>query len=403
MCLYFAALRCTTDPPSVPLPRTNKSAPPLELSHDNCPPPFTSFLRVWASRVPSIQALAPEQQHDLARIICGHQPLAPVPNPAINGIAADLRAVAIEISQRRSFQDRYASALQAALDSGGANGSGAKKAAFVPPPTYDDAAPVSPSRSSSRPSSSSSSASSHSLHHSTTHTHAQAPFSPIDSASTYSHDSYSSYNSHSSPPHTPTLLTAASPAIDFIRETLYAALASALERHPALLPLLHTDPPRAYFAAVALGVLLVATTGLTRDGRGIVGVRGHVLGEEACPAELRAFVRELLGVGAEAARIGVEDDDEAMGRAARGEEDAGQTRLERVERMLERGVALDDDDDDGDGEGGRGPRLRTRSVQGRAVAFANRINALSLGMTRLPAFRERQDDVFKVLAGVLAR
>lgn len=41
-----------------------------------------------------------------------------------------------------------------------------------------------------------------------------------------------------------------------------------------------------------------------------------------------------------------------------------------------------------------------RSAEGRAVGFANRINALALGMTKLRAFKERQNDVFKVLAGV---
>jgi len=41
-----------------------------------------------------------------------------------------------------------------------------------------------------------------------------------------------------------------------------------------------------------------------------------------------------------------------------------------------------------------------RSTEGRAVAFANRVNALALAMTRLPQFKERQDEVFRVLAGV---
>ena len=41
-----------------------------------------------------------------------------------------------------------------------------------------------------------------------------------------------------------------------------------------------------------------------------------------------------------------------------------------------------------------------RSVEGRAVAFSNRVNALSLGMTKLRAFKERQGDVFKVLGGI---
>ncbi|KAM6499040.1 hypothetical protein JOM56_004548 [Amanita muscaria] len=66
--------------------------------------------------VPKIQFLIPEHQHDLTRVICGLEPISQPLNIAINGIAADLRAVVIEISQRRSFQDRYASDLQAALD-----------------------------------------------------------------------------------------------------------------------------------------------------------------------------------------------------------------------------------------------------------------------------------------------
>ena len=41
-----------------------------------------------------------------------------------------------------------------------------------------------------------------------------------------------------------------------------------------------------------------------------------------------------------------------------------------------------------------------RRAEGRAIAFANRVNALALGMTRLPQFRERQAEVFRVLAAV---
>ncbi|KZP17644.1 hypothetical protein FIBSPDRAFT_894052 [Athelia psychrophila] len=67
LCLYFAALRCTTNPPSVPLPRHKKNTQPLDLSTANCPPAFTSFLNVWCANVAPIQALAPELQHDLAR------------------------------------------------------------------------------------------------------------------------------------------------------------------------------------------------------------------------------------------------------------------------------------------------------------------------------------------------
>ncbi|THU82201.1 hypothetical protein K435DRAFT_460876 [Dendrothele bispora CBS 962.96] len=170
LCLFFAALRCTTNPPSVPLPRRRKNSngtstvsTPTDLSTENCPPAFRSFLSVWARCVPPIQALTPEHQHDLARIICGLDPLTVTLSEDVYGIAADLRAVAIEISQRRSFQDRYASDLQAALDSsvgaspgnggGGvslassSNPSPSFKASFVPPPSYEDVQHNSPSPS----------------------------------------------------------------------------------------------------------------------------------------------------------------------------------------------------------------------------------------------------------------
>ena len=67
-------------------------------------------------------------------------------------------------------------------------------------------------------------------------------------------------------------------------------------------------------------------------------------------------------------------------------------RLERARLLLERGAGYDVD---GGGNGGR------RSAEGRAVAFANRVKALALAMTRLLEFEERQDEVFGVLlAGV---
>jgi len=61
--------------------------------------------------------------------------------------------------------------------------------------------------------------------------------------------------------------------------------------------------------------------------------------------------------------------------------------MDRVKQMLQDGVSYDVN-------GGR------RSVEGRAVAFANRVNELALRMTRLKQFRDRQEDVFKVLGGI---
>ena len=116
-----------------------------ELSETNCPRSFLSFLRVWIDTVPQIQSLAPEYQHDLARIICGLNPVYSPPKPALNGIAADLRGVVIEISQHRTFQGRYAQDLQAAIDVGATPSVPCVTATFVPPPAYEAELPTYPS------------------------------------------------------------------------------------------------------------------------------------------------------------------------------------------------------------------------------------------------------------------
>ena len=100
---------------------------------------------------------------------------------------------------------------------------------------------------------------------------------------------------------------------------------------------------------------------------------------------------ELAAIGKQANEIEEEDNQTAMDYAVRGE-DTPVPRMERVRMMLEEGV--------GANLVGRGSEDGRRSVEGRAVAFMNRVNALSLGLTSLKAFRDRQEDVFKVLAGI---
>ncbi|KZT00928.1 uncharacterized protein LAESUDRAFT_764149 [Laetiporus sulphureus 93-53] len=392
LCLYFAALRSTTEPPSVPLPRRSKSSsnPAFDLSYDNCPPTFRPFWLVWSQSVPEIQALVPEHQHDLARIICGLPPIATPINRRVNGIAADLRAVAIEISMRRTFQDRYANDLQAALDAGSPGGRRKLKASFVPPPDYNTAQSTpSISRTSSAMSS--------------TSTIFPSPISP----------------------HSPTILGPDAPIIEFIRETLYAALADVIERTPSIRRALRTDPTRAYFAAVAFAILDVATGTVThphktvedilspgdadREEATIHGVLGKTITLSECPRELRPFMAELCAIG-KAAREMEEEDSLATVRALERGQDPPSPRLDRVHDVLEGGVghAYDDacsqrsrrTDTSRSDRHVPDSRRRTTSTENRAVAFANRINALALGMTKLRAFRERQDMVFKVLSGI---
>lgn len=340
-----------------------------------------SFLRVWANAVDPIQALVPERQHDLARIICGLEPLHPDSVQDISGIAADLRAVAIEISQRRSFQDRYAADLQAALDAGNTPGSTSPRtASFVPPPVYDPTpsptTPVTPTRSS--PSRNTPLPSPGLL----------SPYPSNHRAASSSATSFASTSSNIST--TPSILTQDSPAIEFIRETLYASLADVLERHSSLRRLLKRDPSRAYFASVAFAILDVATTAMTPDGA-VIGVLGKPLTLADCPRPLKPFMTELAQIGQRAKEM-EEDDTQMVIESVQQGKDIPVSRLDRVRLLLEEGIGNERDL--------REAKQGRRSVEGRAVTLANRINALSLGLTKLKPFRERQEGVFKVLAGI---
>jgi hypothetical protein len=376
-----------------------------DLSSENCPPVFTRFLQVWASTVPLIQALPPEHQHDLARTICNLPPLNDPVEPSLAGVATELRAVAIEISQRRSFQDRYAGDLQAAIDAGQPSTSGRKvRASFVPPPEYDASPAPSPTPSPRSdhaalpPTSQTGSVSAPGLLSPFTLEQA-SPTRPTAQARSRTPSPASTSSARRRTP-SPTILTEDAPAIDFIRETLYASLYDVLSTHTSLRALLRSDPARAYFASVSLAILYVARTSMTPQGS-VIGVLGQELTVADCPNELKAFMTELAALGKLAGEMQEEDTEEAMRLAQRGE-GVPVPRMERVEEALEKGVSLG-------GESGSARRLvrnladrqeARRSVQGRALGFANRVNALSLRLTQLKAFKERQSEVFKVLAGV---
>ena len=124
-----------------------------------------------------------------------------------------------------------------------------------------------------------------------------------------------------------------------------------------------------------------------------MGVRGVPLTLANCPAPLRPLLSEFFAIGRETVYIEEEDTVEVIRLVQEGREgEVIVPRLERARLLLERGAGNDVD-------GGNGGR---RSAEGHAVAvaFANRANALALAMTQLPQFKESQDEVFKVLAGV---
>ncbi|CAG7854758.1 SubName: Full=Uncharacterized protein {ECO:0000313/EMBL:CCA66337.1} [Serendipita indica DSM 11827] len=371
LCLFFAALRSQTTPPSVPIPGA-----PVVLSIETCPPIFQSFFQLWSRCVPEIQALPSNSQHDLARVICDLEPLTP--NPQVTRIAADIRSVAIEITQRRTFQERYRSDLQSALDVGQpAGGEKRRVAAFSPPPSYEET----------------SSQHSHSPHSSVHSSPQRAPV-PLPSTpsrlnaalpptphapggsegmasieSTISHPqdtthltvgtnaassttSAATSSSRSRSP-SPTLIPPDSPAINLIRETLYAALGEVIASTPGIVPLMKTDPARAYFSAVGLSILTVSTDCITVDG-GVITPIGKVLTLAECPVAYRPLMSELGRIGAQAKTIIEEDNDRTIA-AVRAGEVPPQPRMERVRRMLEHGVAREEARYDEEGAAGANP------------------------------------------------
>ena len=331
----------------------------MRLSRETCPPAFASFVQVWVSAVPTIQALPSQHQHDLARVICNLSPLSQPVHTGINRLAADLRALAIEISQRRSFQERYRKDLQAALDAGeigrGSRRGHGATAHFMPPPVYDEKDSFSTGSRTPEPE--------------------PEPMPETEEPA-----------ASSSMPRSSTLAQTDS-AITLIRETLFASLADVISCTPSLRHALDTDPPRAYFSSVALAILNVALTALTPDG-GVRGVLGRVLTLKDCPEALRPMMQELGGIGQEAQLCVVEDNDDAMWLAAEGRP-IPEPRMDRVRRILQSGVGYEESFSAA--EDGR------RSAEGRAVKFTNRVNRLALTLNSLPAFQSYAKDVFEVL------
>ncbi|KDQ51445.1 hypothetical protein JAAARDRAFT_199092 [Jaapia argillacea MUCL 33604] len=401
LCLYFAALRCTTLPPSVPLPRISKTTPSHQLTESNCPQSFLPYLHIWAQHVTPIQSLTPESQHDLARAICSLPPLQPHgDNNDIPRIASDLRAVAIEISQRRTFQVRYGDDLQAAIDAGqdiSSPGRRQVKTSFMPPPVYEPSPPPSPrpsprTQTTQLPSTPTSSRPNPDL----PPRPSPAPTHQRNQSSTSLQVPPSSTASSSKPPlsrpPSPTILSSTSPAIELIRETLYATLADILERQPSLPLLLKSDPPRAYFASVSLAILDMSVNCIDPEDGSARGVLGQKLTLVECPTELKGFMMELGSIGQTVRQMEEEDSETVVHLLSVGATEIPTPRLDRIRWMLEKGVGSSHQSGSG-----------RESPEGRTVAFVNRVNALALGLTRLKAFRERQGEVFKVLAGVGGR
>jgi len=431
----------------------------MVLSAETVSPAFIAFFSIWATLTPQIQALPADQQHDLARVICGHEPLSPAANnhETIRRMALDLRAVAIEISQRRTFQERYQADLQAALDHGTVDGRrtpSPMRATFQPPPGYEmeKPLPLSPpltpqrgtrplptsppaGRTSFEANTAGPSSPSGSRHPSPNRGDGSLAASGQGVGSRHTRVGSASSGQFLVPPASagpsrqrsasPSILTAHDPAILTIRETLYAALADVLARTPEVRGLLKTDPPRAYFASVGLAILDFSLKSISPEGN-VRAVLGNDLRLEDIPRNYVPLMQELQAIATRSVQLEEEDNTRAIELLTAGEDTLPEPRMDRVRRMLIKGVArgweelrregpaISDEEADvmagaafesQERRSARDPnvvrgRSRDRSPEGTVLQLTNRINALALAMTRLPAFRERQNQVFKVLAGV---
>ncbi|EJT98269.1 hypothetical protein DACRYDRAFT_96806 [Dacryopinax primogenitus] len=407
LCLFFAALRSSTSPPSVTLPSSPPS-PPLQLTLTTCPPHFLPLFQLWSSTVPHIRALPPGYQHDLARLICDLEPLTSPVRESLSRLAAELRAVAIEISQRRTFQERYRGDLQAVLDrAGGGRTSWEAPPGYVPaleekplppppPPVGVELGeklqvPLSPGRPASPGAGPGAKLNPPPSPRRRTPSRSGKP-GPLPSP-----DPIPSTKLQVPPsPHTPTRPasplsspTTPSPILALIRETLYAALADQFSHIPQLHQLLTSDPAQAYFSSVSLSILQVCLTRITHDGE-VLGVLDRPIREEDVSREYRPFMAQLVRIALRAQILGEEDDARAIRYAAQDRE-IPIPRLERLRTQLLQGTG----EGEGDGDGGR-----PQSPGGTVLALANRINVLALTWVGLGAFRDRQGEVFDVLRGV---
>jgi hypothetical protein len=161
---------------------------------------------------------------------------------------------------------------------------------------------------------------------------------------------------------------------------------------PSIKQLLKVDPTRAYFSSVALAILEFSKGGVTPRGT-VKVILGGELRLHDCPEELRPLMIELVSIGVDAQKMVEEDDVEAIRLVTEGR-DPPEPRLDRVIKMLEQGV-----DYQYQLRQGLQPEPLRRSIEGRALQFANRLNTLALRLSRLPTFQERQDYVFQILAG----
>lgn len=137
--LFFAALGAQGSPPTISSPDGS-----FTLSSADCPASFQSFFELWQASVKPIQRLSSDSRHDLALLLAGKETVSSPIQVEVVRLASSLKGIGLEITQRRTFQQRYQQDLDAALASHvrpRRSGESERHALYSPPPAYDGPGP----------------------------------------------------------------------------------------------------------------------------------------------------------------------------------------------------------------------------------------------------------------------
>ncbi|GAA5855800.1 hypothetical protein JCM3766R1_004059 [Sporobolomyces carnicolor] len=381
LALFFAALGSTPTPRGGRVCGPSISSPDRSfvLTSDNCPPSFANAFALWQSTVGPIQELASDgdQRHDLALVLCDHEPVSNRIDLGVAKLASELKAIGLEILQRRTFQLRFQTDLNVALGSAVRPRSphidATKTATFEPPPMYSEGRPTSDTK---------------------------RAYSSIEDEERRYLAAGRGAGMRTTNVVESTVTGEQESNLSVIRETLYSAFADAIVDTPSILGQLARGlAAQAFFASTCLAIVEVALTRVEQDGVRVVQMgRGvpKVVGVDETPPHLRPFLSRLVELSQALQEIARIDDETAIRRACReterGDDDDDDVApnssplMDRLKRRLAEGVSLEESRDGRDEQ-----ELRT---------LGNAINEMALGMTSLPAFQERQSEAFKVLVAV---
>lgn len=373
MTLLFAALSNVSDPPTVHVPATSQN-PEFTLSVTTCPSNLLPLFRLWQKTVAPLQEISLDQQADVARLLCDLEPLSQPVTTQMVKLSADLQSIAISISQRQTYLERYTKTLEAGL--------GGRDGRFKPPPDYGR------ERSAQTLLAQQDTGSSQHTY-SLTYTSVASTHTSVDQVSVLADGTPSDRDSEGIP-------ATADPALISVRETFYSILSEVIERSGVLGNILRDDPARGYYtgrpsiafddhsvnsipSAVALAIVQAAVSCLTPDGQRVRAVsfdgQSASFGTEDAPISFRVFVRAIVSLGKILRELGQKDDDHAIELAMRGEDDLRSlTRIELLKQELEFGAEAGD-------AGDLSQAAEIRSIANHVRRMASAVTSLS-GMSR---------------------